>query len=220
MGNFQKIGGLAALIEAATFAVGIAMAVTVLSPFAFGELGPGQVVPFLAAHQATVLFWNAVIYLIFGVFLVLLALALHDRLRSGSTAMVNAATVFGLIWAVLVMASGMIFSVGMEAVVDLAGTDPGQAETAWIAVSAVQEGLGGGIEIVGALWVLLLSWAALRDGQLPRALNYLGVVISIAGILTVVPPLADLGALFGLGSIVWFTWLGVVMLRGDSSAVA
>jgi len=219
MTNIQRIGGVAALIEAATFTVGIIMAVTVLSPFAFGELRAGQIVPFLAANQLTLQVWNAVIYLVFGVFLVILAMALYERLKPGSTAMVKTATIFGFIWATLVIASGMIFSVGLETVVDLAGTDPGQAASAWVAIGAVQDGLGGGVEIVGAIWILLLSWAALRDGGLPKALNYLGVVISMAGILTVIPSLGDLGALFGLGSIVWFTWLGVVMLRENPSSV-
>lgn len=81
------------------------------------------------------------------------------------------------------------------------------------------EGLGGGNEIVGGLWVLLVSSAALRAGGLPRALNYLGVVIGVAGLLTVVPALGELGgAIFGLGSIAWFVWLGIVMLRESSSA--
>lgn|GEM_PF-1982155 len=53
----------------------------------------------------------------------------------------------------------------------------------------------------------------MRAGGLPRALNYLGVVIGVAGILTVVPALEVLGAVFGLGLIVWFVWLGIVVLR-------
>ena len=81
-------------------------------------------------------------------------------------------------------------------------------------------GLGGGNEVVGALWILLLSWAALRAGGLPRALNYLGVVISVAGLLTLVPALEMMGVIFGLGSIVWFVWVGIVMLRGSPSAAA
>ena len=59
------------------------------------------------------------------------------------------------------------------------------------------------------------SWAALRAGGLPRALNYLGMVLGASGLLTVVPVLEVLGAVFGLGLIVWFAWLGIVMLRGS-----
>ena len=48
----------------------------------------------------------------FGVFLVVLALALYERLKAGSPALVQMATAFGLIWAGLAIASGMIVNVG------------------------------------------------------------------------------------------------------------
>lgn len=85
----------------------------------------------------------------------------------------------------------------------------------------MEEALGGGIEIPGGMWVLLASWAALRSGELPRLLDYLGLLVGIAGILTVLPMLADaLTSVFGLGLIVWFTWAGIVMLRDARTAAA
>ena len=96
-----------------------------------------------------------------------------------------------------------------------------QAASLWLAVNSVVTGLGGGNEIVGGLWVLLVSWAALRAGGLPRALAYLGLVLGVAGILqTAVPALEVLGAIFGLGFIVWFVWLGIVLVRAKPSATA
>jgi len=78
----------------------------------------------------------------------------------------------------------------------------------------VVNGLGGGNEIVGGLWVLLISWVALRAAGLPKALNYLGAVIGVVALLSAIPALGDLGGMiFGLGQIVWFVWLGIVMLR-------
>jgi hypothetical protein len=216
MNYSQKVGGVAALIAAATWVVGMALLFTVLAPFATGDVDPG----FLADNQAIIYAWNITIYLVFGALLVVLLLALHERLKAGSPAMVQAATAFGLIWAVVVFASGMVFNIGMETVIDLLGKDPAQAESVWLAVNSVSIGLGGGNEIVGALWILLLSWAALRAGGLPRALNYLGVVIGVAGLLTLVPALEIMGVIFGLGSIVWFVWVGIVMLRGSQGAAA
>jgi hypothetical protein len=35
-----------------------------------------------------------------------------------------------------------------------------------------------------------------------------------------VPALGMLGPIFGLGIIVWFIWLGIVMLRSSPSAAA
>ena len=61
----------------------------------------------------------------------------------------------------------------------------------------------------------------LRGGGLPKALNYLGILIAVAGLLTVVPALTEAVVMvYGLGQIVWFIWLGIVMLRGNTSAVA
>jgi hypothetical protein len=101
----------------------------------------------------------------------------------------------------------------MDTVIELYAADPAQAGTIWTAIETVQVAIGGGIEVVGALWILLLGWAALRTGALSRRLGYASVGIGAAGVITVVPALEIFGALFGLGMIVWFIWMGVVILR-------
>jgi hypothetical protein len=118
----------------------------------------------------------------------------------------------------VVIASGMIFNIGMDNVVDLYGEDPAQATTIWLVIESVSDAIGGGNEILGGLWVLLISWAALQSRGLPRALNYLGIVIGAAGILSALPGLGDVGLIFGLVQIVWFIWVGIVMLRGRPGA--
>jgi hypothetical protein len=51
-------------------------------------------------------------------------------------------------------------------------------------------------------------------------LNYLGVTIGIAGILTMIPALAEtMIMIFGPGMIVWSVWVGIVMLRRSLSPV-
>jgi hypothetical protein len=210
----QKTGGIAALVLAATFVIGIAVFAGVLLGSAIESNDPVEVVEFLADHQALLSIWYVIIYVVFGIALIVLTLALAERLTSAVPAISQPATAFGMIWSGLVIASGMIAVIGIDTVIDLYARDPAQAGTVWSAIDAVQLGIGGGIEIVGALWVLLVSWAALRVNVLPRALNYLGVVIGVSGTLTIVPPLEIFGAVFGIGLIVWFAWLGVVMLRG------
>ncbi|KAA3640760.1 MAG: hypothetical protein DWP92_02420 [Armatimonadetes bacterium] len=44
-----------------------------------------------------------------------------------------------------------------------------------------------------------------------RWVNYLGVVMGVAGLVTVVPALEEVGAVFGLGLIVWFTSVGITL---------
>jgi hypothetical protein len=220
MSDLQKMGSVAALVMAATFVVGIAVFLGVLTPAGYfdEDIAPVDKVAILANNQAIASISYLVAYVVFGIFLVVLSLALYERLKAGSPAMAQTATAFGLIWAGLVIASGMVAVIGIGTVVDLYGNDPAQAGSVWLAIESVQRGVGGEIEIVGSLWVLLVSLAALRAGGLPRVLNYLGVVIGVAGLLTVVPALAALGPVFGLGLIVWFVWVGIVMLRSSPIA--
>jgi hypothetical protein len=218
MKNLQKMGGIAALYAAAAYLVGFALWGGVLGYSS--DLEPAQKVASFVENQGLWYILNLVVYVVWGFFLVVLALALYERLKTGSPAIMQTATAIGLIWAGVVIASGMICNIGIDNVVDLYGQDPAQAASVWVAIDSVRDGLGGGNEIVGGLWLLLVSWAALRAGGLPRALNYLGVVIGVAGILSAVPPLGGLTDVFGLSQIVWFIWLGIVMLRSSPSAVA
>lgn len=84
----------------------------------------------------------------------------------------------------------------------------------------VPEALVGRVEVVGGIWMLLVTWAALLAGRHPRALNYLGVVVGVADVLTVVPALEVLGIGFRLGEIVWIVGLGIVWVRSSPSAAA
>jgi len=216
MKNLQKMGGIAALYEAAAYIVGMVGFLFIVD--ISGVVDPVQKVALMVDNQAFLSILHLIVYVVWGVFMVVLALALYERLKTGSPAMAQTATAFGLIWAGLVFASGTLFNVGMGTVVDLYSTDPAQAATVWLAIDSVFKGLSG-LEIVGGIWILLVSWAALRAGELPRALNYLGAVIGVAGIVSVVPALAELVIIiYALGQIVWFIWLGIVMLRGRTSA--
>jgi hypothetical protein len=209
----RRAGGVAALVAAATFVVGFALFVSVLADYTTGGQRPADSVDFLVDHQLTFHVWNLVIYLVFGVALVVLVLVLHGELRATHALRTSVATALGLVWVGLVLAAGMVANVGLAAIVDLNEDDPGQAASLWSALDAVQNGLGGGNELVGGLWVVLVSWTAIRARVFPAALGYLGVVTGAAGTLTVLPGLEAAGAVFGLGLIAWFTWVGLLLVR-------
>jgi hypothetical protein len=218
MSNSQKIGGVAALIGAATNLLGLVVFVTLLVPRGGDSKdNPGQYVAFLADNQAIMSVWYQIIFLVFGVCMIFLALALHERLKAGSPLLAQAVTIFGLIYAVLVIVIGTLSINDLNTVVRLHSANPAQAATVWLTLDSVETGLGagGGETIVTGLWFLLLSWAALQARALPRVLNYLGVVLGVAGILSVVLASLDLSAVYGLGLIIWFAWLGIVMLRSN-----
>lgn len=215
MYRMQKLGGVSALIEAVTFIIGFALLTTLLAPMASGELASNELITFMMENQTIIYTWNLIIYVAFGVFLIVLALALHERLKGQTPMLMQTATSLGLIWAGLVIGSGMIANIGTATVIELYATNPSQASTVWVAIEAVQNGLGGGNEIVGGLWVVLISWAGLRSKDLPTALNTLGLIIGGAGVATLIPPLTELGAIFGLGLIAWFIWVGIFLLRSQ-----
>jgi len=211
--TLQKAGGIAALLEALCYVVGFAAMATVLNPGSTEGWSSAQRLEFVLERDVIFQTWNLFIYVVFGVALVVLVVALHERLKARSASLMHIATAFGLIWAGLVIASGMVTSVGLETVAALYDRDPAQADSVWLAVGAIQEGLGGGVEIVGGIWVLLIGVVSLRYRVSPRALGYLGVAVGMFGILTIVPSLGELGAAFGLGQIVWFAWMGTLMLK-------
>ena len=217
MKTLQKFGGIAALIGAATNLFALVMLLTLLEPKGYGSDDPGQVVVFLANNQAFIRGWYLIIYLVFGVSLIFLSLALYERLKGGSPALAQAVITLGLIWAVLIIVNGTLSIHNVSTVVKLYGENPAQAAMVWLTLDSVETGLGagGGETIVNALWLLLLSWVALWAGELPRVLNYLGVAIGVAGILSVVLASLGLSAVYGLGLIIWFIWLGIVLLRSN-----
>lgn len=78
----------------------------------------------------------------------------------------------------------------------------------------VQDALGGGIEIVGAAWVFLVSIAGIRSRVLSRGLCALGIATGVIGAWTLLPAVADAAAsMFGIALIAWFVWAGVALLR-------
>lgn len=212
MNNFQKIGGMAALYEAAAYLTAIVLFLFVLDYPSIVE--PVEKVALLVNHQTTMYIMHLLVYEVFGILLVVLALALYDRLKTNAPAVMQTATALGLIWAGVLIASGMIFNAGIAPVVDLYSKDPAQAVSVWLAIESVSNGLSSANgEILGGLWTLLVSWAALRGGGLPKALNYLGILVGVVGLISVVPVLNDMTGVFGMSQIVWFVWLGSIMLR-------
>ena len=219
MKTLQKFGGLAAFYLAAAYLAGIVIFLVVLDYPSITD--PAQKVALLVEKQMVIFSTNLLMYVFFGVFLVVLSLALYDRLKSGAAALAQVATVVGVIWAGSLVASGMIANAGIAPVVALYAEDPSQAALTWLGIETVANGIGNGNgEILGGLWTLLISWAALRTGGLPKGLNILGLLVGAVGILSLIPGLTDLTGLFGISQLIWYVWLGIVLLRSNASMAA
>ena len=210
MKNLSKVGGFSALYLAAAYLAAMPFFLLVVN--IQGLVDPLQKVESLVPNQGSMYAMEFVVYVLFGLFLVVLAMALNNRLRIGAEALMDVATPIAIIWAGLLIASGMIFNAGIAPVVDLYGKDQAQAVSLWSAIDAVSSGLSGNGEIIGGTWMLLVSLAALKTRGLPKVMNIVGIVIAVVAIISSMPPLKDLAIIFGLGQIVWFIWLGLVML--------
>jgi len=219
MKTLQKFGGFAALYQAAAYLIGLVLFLVVLqSP---GITDPAKRVALLIEQQMVIFSTNLLMYVFFGVFLIVLALALYDRLRAGAPALMQVGTALGIIWAGSLIASGMVSNAGIDPVVALYATDPAQAALTWQGIETVASGLGNGNgEILGGLWTLLVGVSALRTGGLPKGLSILGLLVGAVGIISIFPGLTGLVGIFGLGQLIWFVWLGIVLLRGNPGTQA
>lgn len=215
MKTLQKFGGFAALYMAAAYMVVMALFLVVLNYQSITD--PLQKVALLVEKPMVFFSTNMLSHVFFGVFLIGLSLALYDRLKPGAPAMMQVATVIGIIWAGSLIAGGMVQNAGINPTVALYTKAPAQAAMSWQAIETVSNGLGNGNgEILGGLWALLVSISALRGGRMPRALNFLGLFIGVVGLVSLTPGLTDmLVGVFGLGQVIWYVWLGIVLLRGE-----
>ena len=213
----RKAGGFAALYLAIALIAAIPYFLVVVDyP---GATTAADKVDLIVAHYPSMYVVYLLTYVVFGLAVGVLALTLWERLRADARTTVRVATAVGLMWAVALVASGLIFTYGMTIINDLASTDHANAVTTWRAVEPVALALGGaGGELLGGLWVLLISAVVVRSDRLPRRLGWLGVVIGVVGIASIVPPLSDATVVFGLLQIAWFAWLGGVLLTTKPTA--
>ena len=210
-----RSGGTAALVVAGTYVVGFAAMLAYFVPQGLVSTleDPSGSLDFLRDHHAELSAWYFVLYLLGGAAMALVALGVGARLAAAPT-LARVSTALGLIWSGMLIASGSVALVAQHAAVELHAQDADLALSTWVSTSVVQDALGGGIEVAGAFWTAAVGLAALRTRALPAGLGGLALGLGAVGTVTVVPAAAELNtSIFGLGLIVWFTWLGVVLHR-------
>ena len=209
MNNLQKVAGVSAIFEALIYIVAF---VYFGAFWAYPSDGTAlEKMTYLAENQLGFSMIYFLMYAVFGVFLAVLVVGLYEKLESTNNLMVKVGSVFGVVWVVLVIASGMLANIGLSHAINLMDVSAEKAFELWRMILVLIESLGGGNELVGGLWVLLISLAALRAEEFPRGLNYLGLMVGITGIATIFPDEA-ITEIFGISQIIWFVWLGIFML--------
>ncbi|MEZ5239779.1 MAG: hypothetical protein R2716_12810 [Microthrixaceae bacterium] len=127
--GLQRIG-IASLVLAATFVVGIAMFATSLSDYTEAGATAADSVSFLLENELLLFVWHLVILIVFAVALVPLVLALHRRLAEANRGSRGSGSLRPDLVG-LILATGMISNIGISVVSDLAASDRVQAETVW-----------------------------------------------------------------------------------------
>jgi hypothetical protein len=214
--HVRRASGFAALYVAAAYLAAIPYFVFLVDyPSA---TDPEDKVALLVDHSTSMYLMHLVSFEFVALALIVVTLGVHEHLREQAPATSQVAVVVGLVRAGLLLASVMVFDHGMAVVVDQQASDPQQAVAMWQVIEPVAEALGGtGGDILGGVWFLLVSWAALRAKVLSRALNWLGLGVGAAALLSAVPGLGFLEVVVGLLQIVWFLWFGIITARIGST---
>ncbi|MCC0020002.1 MAG: DUF4386 family protein [Nitratireductor sp.] len=219
--TFQRMGGIAGLVCAATYIFGFIVLVTTLAPLGFGTntIDAGAVVDLIRTQPGVLILFNTVIYIVNALALAVLVTALHVRLKPGAPSAARLTLVLGTIWCTLVLGAGMIANVATERAAQLAATDFDQAVAFWRMLHEVEHGLGGGNEIAGGAWIASVSVLGMVGRNLAKITGALGALTGVAGLVTLVAALGETaGAVFGLGAIAWFIAVGIELIvsRGDN----
>ena len=89
MRSLQTASGIAAIVQALAYVAGFAVLATVLDP---ADVTAGDRLAFMLERKALVRAWILVIYVVFGIALVVLCNALHTRLRAASPSLIPVAS--------------------------------------------------------------------------------------------------------------------------------
>lgn len=212
--TFQRISGLSAIAAGVTYIIGFWVYFSILGPSQYGSPNVPAVehVQFLVDNEDLMNTWNLIIYILNAILMVFIVVGLHQRVRVGREALAQAASAFGVIWAGLILAAGMMENISLAQIVRLAGEDMEAAAALWRSSVVVGAALGGGNEITGGMWIFLLSAAGFYSKAIPFAVNAIGLFVGGAGILSTIPALSDATMIFGLGFILWFLAIGLVLV--------
>jgi hypothetical protein len=209
----QKVGGIGALLEGLFTVLYVGLFLFVLPNLGFDEsffTDPPKFVAFVTAHYA-LYYWLSLGGLLASVGLILLVLGLHERLRTNSPALAAAASTFGYLGVGLLILNWSYQFAEFHRI----GLATAAFAERTVATNVVYDATNNTAFLALGVWMLLLSWAGILRGGLPKPLAYFGL---LAGAL-------NLAALFNvpfglLLNIIWYIAIGVVLLRQPTTIQA
>lgn len=211
MNSLRMAGATSALLMAFIYLLGFAIFFLALDPGR--DLTRDESIQFLNENRLIVLPTMFVLYVLAGFNLLILVQSLAGEVKDRVPWQSQTALIIGSIWCVMVIVAGFVYLTGMQAVFSLYPENAEQALALALMVNTVFESLGGGNELIGGVWTVLISCLLLNVTPDYKILHFFGIVVGIAGVVSIVPILAEAATLFGLGQIFWFIGLGVRFLK-------
>jgi hypothetical protein len=219
MKQFQKVGGVAALVLGATKALGVVFLVVALrGGVSFSDVlyGSAKSLASQEEHPAMAIVQALVIGFPYTLAIIILALALYERWSGEAAQLVRTATIVAVVAFGFYLSLAVMSVVGMPGILQLYRQDHSQGLTAYFAFNVVTLGLRQTGAFALGCFLLLVGWIVLRTRDVPRPIAYLAVVAGAGFVLRgFVAPLA-VGLVGDIALIVWAVWLGVLMLRSRS----
>lgn len=205
MSDVEKIGGIAAFVNAAASAITLVVAFGLMG---LPTLTDRRKLVELAINNPTPLIIQDALKLVSAAIAVVLITALFNRLKSDAPKpmRVAAATSYLAVLCLVINAGLSFFSVSQVANNELMTSNRANHLIGVIGL------LGIAVTFLNGVWYILISWSALKLNRLPKPLSYLGLGM---GLLSLLPPLGILVLLF---SVVWSLWLGQVLLKSEGAS--
>jgi len=218
--QLQRAGGIAAIACALAYLFGFVLFFGFIEPpVDTSDIGR---LHFIVSQRDTFFMGYMVIGIVFSFSLLLLNQSLQSVFKNHSPIIARYNSTIGNMWATFVLASTFIFLISLPFLAIYADTSEDNAVIVLKSVDIVVDALGGGIELLGAIWVLLISFMGIKHSVYARATHVLGVAVGLAGIFTLFSGLSVFSgsvlfeastAIFGLGQIVWFVLIGLHKTR-------
>lgn len=210
MRNRQTQGGVSALICASSFIVGLVLILLVAPDF---NDGPDERLRTLSKFSGFFQLWYFLIYVVFGVCLLILSIALLEPIKREHRPLEQITTLASYLWACYIFASGFIAIFSIEFLFANHFDFSVDMVEMWRDIYTVQMALGEGVEWVGGIWVILINTCLYLEKRFRTSVVYFGFFASFFGLLTLKPEWQEMGAIFGILQVVWFIWIGILLLR-------
>jgi len=218
MKDLQKITAVVLIVQGVALAVLLFFLVALLPSVGIPPSDLYNADKIIPAINSPLLRIFYALFFSFGITLIIIALAMRERLRGRVRGLARIWLVTSVLGAIGYTTYAIVGSSMVSTFSTLYRENPAAAEANVAASLATLSWaiLVGGFDAVAttALW----GWAALRADNLPKPLCYLIIAASLLRYITAVIPSPLLVLLQLGGSVVWALWLAFVLWREPRSA--